>query len=183
MENRFYTYAYLTETGKPYYIGKGSGRRAWRHTNPYDVPQPADEFILILKKDLTEDEAWDHEEYMIAIHPNLQNKARGGRNVGCTATTERKRKIGKANRGRCLTEEHKRKLSVAKKGKKQSPEDVAKRAEGCRRSISIEKDGAVFDFNSSNECAEFLGVHHSSVSNLRTGKSLTCRGFKLHFNY
>ena len=183
MKNIYYTYAYLTETGRPYYIGKGSGKRAWRHNNSYDVPQPPDELILILKKDLTEEEAWDHEEYMIAIHPDLQNKARGGRNVGCSATPERKRKIANTVRGRTLSDEHKRKLSVSKKGKKQSPEDVAKRAEGCRRSISIEKDGVVYDFDSSNACAEFLGVHHSSVSNLRTGKSLTCKGFKLHFNY
>ena len=181
MENRFYTYAYLTETGKPYYIGKGCGRRAWRHNNPYDVPQPPNEFILVLKKDLTEEQAWDHEEYMIAIHPDLQNKARGGRGVGCAATTERKRKIGKANRGRVLSVEHKRKLSLAKKGKKQSQVHVDKRALGIRRSISIKCDGCVLDFDSSTDCAQFLGVDRSTISHLKRGKIHSVKGYKLHY--
>ena len=181
MKNIYYTYAYLTETGRPYYIGKGSGKRAWRHNNSYDVPQPSDEFILILKKDLTEDEAWDHEEYMIAIHPDLQNKARGGRNVGCAATPERKRKIANTVRGRKLTEEHKRKLSVAKKGKKQSQTAVENRAASCRRSISIECDGCVLDFDSSTDCARFLGVDRSTISHLKRGKIHSVKGYKLHY--
>jgi hypothetical protein len=67
MQNKFYTYAYLRIDGTPYYIGKGSGNRAYsgkgRNCNtPTDVS-----LILILKKNLTEEEAFKHEIYMIAI--------------------------------------------------------------------------------------------------------------------
>ena len=126
-------------------------------------------------------QAWKHEKYLIDVLPNLVNKTKGGAGWGggSPATPERKRKIGAANRGRVLTDEHKAKLSAAKRGKKASPEAVNARAAGCRRAISIEKDGAVLVFKSLNECAAFLGVHQSCVSNLRTGKALTCKGYKL----
>jgi hypothetical protein len=58
----FYTYAWLREDRTPYYIGKGRGRRAWRKSSP-----SADR-VLILKENLTEEEAFKHEIYMIAIY-------------------------------------------------------------------------------------------------------------------
>jgi hypothetical protein len=61
----FYTYAYLRKTGTPYYIGKGSGARCY--SSHGHVPVPSRERILILKKNLTEEEAWEHEKYMIFV--------------------------------------------------------------------------------------------------------------------
>jgi hypothetical protein len=58
----FYTYAWLREDRTPYYIGKGKGKRAWRKESP-----PVDR-VLILKDNLTEEEAFKHEIYMIAIY-------------------------------------------------------------------------------------------------------------------
>jgi hypothetical protein len=70
--NNFYTYAYLDQNHKPYYIGKGSGNRAWKqHDN---VKKPAIEQILLLKTCLTEEEAFAHEKYMIAVLGRLDNK-------------------------------------------------------------------------------------------------------------
>jgi len=67
MENLYYTYAYLREDGTPYYIGKGKGKRAYEKWNRI-VSIPEDKkHILILKKGLSEDEAFRHEIYMIAI--------------------------------------------------------------------------------------------------------------------
>ena len=66
---RFYTYAWLRENGTPYYIGKGSGRRAWKQSGRAGkAKKPPEHRILILKKNLTEEEAFRHEIYMIAIY-------------------------------------------------------------------------------------------------------------------
>ena len=73
--NDFYTYAYLSANGVPYYFGKGRGKRAYtKHAN---VCVPDYEKILILKKDLSEEEALKHEEYMIAVF-NSQSKPADG---------------------------------------------------------------------------------------------------------
>jgi hypothetical protein len=64
----YYTYAYLREDRTPYYIGKGRGNRAYSiagrkmHRRPEDRSR-----ILILKRNLTEEEAFKHECYMIAV--------------------------------------------------------------------------------------------------------------------
>jgi len=61
----YYTYAYLREDGTPYYIGKGSGDRINKnHGRPCNKP-PLDRRIK-LKTNLTEEESFRHEEYMIA---------------------------------------------------------------------------------------------------------------------
>jgi hypothetical protein len=68
MDNSFYTYAYLREDGTPYYIGKGKGRRAWENKHRKGAPTPKDKSkILILKKNLTNEQAIKHEIYMIAV--------------------------------------------------------------------------------------------------------------------
>jgi hypothetical protein len=68
----YYTYAYLREDGTPYYIGKGKGDRAYRKhfrskvRGGFFSPPPRDR-ILILKENLTNEEANQHEIYMIAV--------------------------------------------------------------------------------------------------------------------
>ena len=63
----FYTYAYIREDGRPWYVGKGVGRRAWRpHGGKRRWMPPAGEFILILKWGLTNEQALRHECYLIA---------------------------------------------------------------------------------------------------------------------
>ena len=85
-DNRFYTYAYLRKGDRtPYYIGKGSGKRAYdRHTHRVKVPDDRDR-IIFLKENISEREAWDYEREMIQFYGRkdlgtgiLRNMSDGG---------------------------------------------------------------------------------------------------------
>ena len=131
----YYTYCYLNEDGKPYYIGKGSGERAF-DTN-HSVSLPPRDRILILKDKLTEEDAFKHEVYMIDILGRksqggiLENIHRGGKQpplfVAHSEQTkskmrqrrhseETKRKIGIKSKAK-MTEQEKQKLSDLWKGR------------------------------------------------------------------
>jgi hypothetical protein len=102
----YYTYAYLREDKTPYYIGKGSGKRVYSKIRSVSIP-PKNR-ILILKKDLTEDRAFQHEKYMIAVFGRkdlgtgiLHNKTDGGEGVsGHIYTEEQKQKITQSKLGK-----------------------------------------------------------------------------------
>ena len=124
--NRFYTYAYLREDRTPYYIGKGSHRRMYR-TNGRPCGKPKDENrILILKNNLTEEEAFKHEIYMISVFGRkdlgtgiLHNKTNGGNGPsGWIMTEERKEQMRLLQTGKIFTEETKEKMKEVKKGDK-----------------------------------------------------------------
>lgn len=129
MRQDFYTYAWLRHDGTPYYIGKGSNRRAWRKGSP------SKERVLILKKGLCERDAFKHEIYMISIfgrkdigagilhnHSDGGEKSRaGGRGnfrKGAKHSEEAKRKIGLAHKGKQVKAETREKLRQANEGKK-----------------------------------------------------------------
>ena len=116
----FYTYAYLREDGSPYYIGKGKGRRISSHSGRLIKPPPKERRIY-LKKGLTEQEALDHERYMIALYGRkdigtgiLRNLTDGGEGVSGSIpwnkgrSCDYKDKISKTLTGRKHSEEHKR---------------------------------------------------------------------------
>ena len=83
--NRFYTYAYLREDRTPYYVGKGIGKRIIKRFKK-DIKPPKDKTrIIFLKQNLTEEEAFKHEIYMIAVFGRkdlgtgiLHNRTNGG---------------------------------------------------------------------------------------------------------
>lgn len=68
MNNTYYVYAYLRKDGTPYYIGKGSKRRAWakhKRANGSDL-RPSDySRIQIIRQNLSEKESWDLETSLI----------------------------------------------------------------------------------------------------------------------
>ena len=86
MNNTYYVYAYLRQDGTPYYIGKGIGQRAWKHVKRDPTHPPKDTTrIVLLKEQLTEDDAFDLEKQLIAQYGRidvgsgiLRNRTNGG---------------------------------------------------------------------------------------------------------
>ena len=105
MKSIFYTYAYLREDGTPYYIGKGKGKRAYE--KKHNAYVPSKNRILFLKKNLTEDEAFKHEIYMIFLFGRkdlgtgiLYNLTNGGDGPsGYIHSEESKKQMGDSRRG------------------------------------------------------------------------------------
>jgi hypothetical protein len=151
--NNYYTYAYLREDGTPYYIGKGIGRRAYLQLN-HNVKIPPKDRILILKDGMSNNDANNHERYMIFVLGRknigtgiLRNLTEGGEGVlGLKQTEESKKKMRKPK-----SEEHKKKVRDAIKskwdngeydreewrkrelGKKQSEETILKKTNSLKK--------------------------------------------------
>jgi hypothetical protein len=94
----FYIYAYLRVDYSPYYIGKGSGKRAFSKCKG-EIRPPADKHrIVILQNNLDEDTAFDYECKFIKLFGRkdtgtgiLRNKSEGGSgNSGWKASEEQK---------------------------------------------------------------------------------------------
>ena len=135
-----FTYAYLRENGSPYYIGKGS-RKDRVYALHRSCPVPKDKTkIIILKDNLTEEEAFKHEIYMIAVFGRkdlgtgiLLNRTDGGEGtVGRYWSEDRKREHSNKVKGKPKpprSELHRERLSIANKGKKHSEETKGKMSE------------------------------------------------------
>ena len=105
MSDIFYTYAYLRKSDRtPYYVGKGKGKRAYdRQGHRVKVPDDKDR-IIFLKQNLTEEEAFNHEKYMIAVLGRkdlgtgiLRNMSDGGEGPS-NPSPESRRKNSERNR-------------------------------------------------------------------------------------
>ena len=128
--NDYYTYAYLREDKTPYYVGKGKEKRIYS-TNRKGLKPPKNKSrIIFLKKNLTEEEAFKHEIYMIDVLGRkdlgtgiLHNRTNGGEGPsGAIVSEETKRKQSEAQKGKIRSEEHRRKISEVRKGKTHSEE-------------------------------------------------------------
>jgi hypothetical protein len=143
--NRFYTYAYLREDRTPYYIGKGTGRRIYIKRKD-GVNRPKDKSrVIFLKQNLTEEEAFKHEKYMIAVFGRkdlgtgiLHNRTDGGEGTsGAKHSEKTKEKIRAANKGKKHSEEHKANVIAARIGKKHSDETKAKMSAAAKNKPSV----------------------------------------------
>lgn len=140
----FYVYQYISESGLPYYIGKGSGRRIHRpHTK---TTLPPVERRIIIQAGLTNEEAKKLEGKLITKYGR---KIDGGIldnikinqwacHTGWKHSEETKRKISEGNKGKkrtpeqlknykgTVTEEHKEKVRQANLGRPYDPVRAAK---------------------------------------------------------
>lgn len=131
--NRYYTYAYLREDRTPYYIGKGSGKRLFYKYGKNCKPPKDKSRIIKLKQNLTEEEAFKHEKYMIAVFGKkcdgtgiLMNISDGGNAPPIIC----------GNNHHMKTEEYKKRVSEKLKGKN-SPRWGKPLSEDVKKKMSI----------------------------------------------
>lgn len=150
----YYTYAYLREDRTPYYIGKGKDDRVYCRWRRGAKPPKDKSRIIFLKQNLTEEEAFKHEIYMIAVFGRkdlktgiLHNRTNGGEgSSGAVVSEETKAKISTSqkgdknhNYGKATSEETKKKLSEIGKGRVFSEETKKKLSQASKNKTHSEE--------------------------------------------
>jgi hypothetical protein len=146
MGKQYYTYLWLREDGTPYYVGKGSGNRAY---TPYGhrVKPPTDNIRILIQFWESEEKAFEIEKWWIAFYGRkdlgtgcLRNLTDGGEDpprakkgristfLGKKHTKEAKEKIRKAHIGMKPTRETLEKLRFVHTGIEQSKRTRLKRS-------------------------------------------------------
>jgi len=174
----FYTYAYLREDGTPYYIGKGVKGRIYSSNRKIKKPKDKSR-IIFLKQNLTEEEAFNHEEYMISVLGRkdlgtgiLRNRTNGGEGASGSLKSEEfkrrhsERMKGKNNPsyGRKQSEEHRRKNSEANRGENNHFYGKS-HSEETKKKISMKKKGKPLSTETKRKLSEIhkgkCGENHS----------------------
>jgi hypothetical protein len=133
--NRFYVYAYLRKSDQtPYYIGKGTGSRAWAKEHNVKVPTDKSR-IVIIENNLTNVGALAIERRMIRWYGRkdlgtgiLRNLTDGGDGTyNLLPSAKRKAAVIKSNQERVWSEESKEKLRKTNTGKTYSKETNSKK--------------------------------------------------------
>jgi hypothetical protein len=169
----YYTYAYLREDGTPYYVGKGKGDRAYRKVGkPCATPKDKSK-IIYLKINLTEEQSFNHERYMIFILGRkdlgtgiLLNKSDGGEGAsGCIPSEETRRKRSAKMKGENNPLYGKRGKDSPRYGKKHTQETKNKIRKSLQGNvISEETRIKISEKNKLNRLGEknpFYGRKHS----------------------
>ena len=190
----YYTYAYLREDKSPYYIGKGKGNRAYGRRYKGIKPPKDKTRILILKKNLTEEESFRHEVYMIAVFGRkdlgtgiLHNRTDGGEGPSGAIRSDETRKklselkVGENNPqyGKSRSEEHKEKISQSNKGKTRS-EETRMKLTGLVRSDETRKKMSEAKKNMSDETRKKISEKNKNPSEETRRKKSECN---LKYNY
>jgi len=179
---KFYTYAYLRKDNTPYYIGKGSEKRIFSRGGRSCVTPKDKSKIIFLKQNLTEEEAFKHEIYMISVFGRkdlgtgiLHNKTNGGDgSSGAVRSYELRKKISDSLKGRTFTKEHLEKISKANIGKTHTEE--------TKKKLSIINKGKIITEETRKKMSEsrkgiiFTQERKNNIRKSKLGKSSSLKG-------
>lgn len=151
----FYVYTYLREDGTPYYVGKGSGERAYKKWGKGIKPPKDDSRIIIVADNLEEEQAFKLERKLIAEYGRkdlangiLHNKTDGGEGssghkVGGWKWSEeskaKRRGAGNPAYGKSGSVKQKETSKLVHTGRVHSNESKSKRAEKMKGKFVGEK--------------------------------------------
>ena len=191
--NRFYIYAWLrhrtTEKGRkgsPYYIGKGSGNRAWSNSGRSTKKPKDNSLIVLLRTDLEEEDAYQWEIFYIAHYGRidqgtgiLHNKTDGGEGVR-GANLE-----GRVFGGWKHSEQTRRMFSESRKGPKNANfgNKYSPKAKGIMRAKKakylyelIDKNGDVYMTESLRDFCTQYQLERRSFTRLLNGEKNQYQG-------
>jgi len=151
----FYVYTYLREDGTPYYVGKGSGERAFKKWGKGIKPPKDPSCIVIVEGNLDEQLAFDLERKLIAEYGRkdlgtgiLHNKTDGGEGssghktygwVWSEESKAKRRGSGNPAYGKPSSQKQKKTCQAVHTGRVHSDESKAKRAEKMKGKFAGEK--------------------------------------------
>jgi len=182
--NGFYTYSYIREDGRPYYIGKGKEGRAWA---PHGSKKkrwhpPNNNQIEIIKFGLTEKEAHEQEMDLIKYYKDLGwltlNFTDGGEGAaGYEYTDELRKQRAEQLKGNNYganvnwTPELRAKLSASKRGKKMPVTEALLKARD-RLHIRVKWQHPVHGthFGSASEIGRKFKLDVSNLNRVRLGE-------------